>query len=208
MPSSSRPAPASSRSTPMRRRPSDWRAKVRPTCSSRCRGAASNWPGRPSSRQAVTGVSIAGCLSPLFGSYAPALTISFDETVDIYRRIVAEQADHVDLFLCETMASADEALAAVTAACEAGKPVWVSWTLADHGAPRLRSGETLAVASARARRSARRCASRQLQPARSGHRRPARPDRAWRPGRRLCQRLHRGRSPEAWRHGRGAACPP
>jgi S-methylmethionine-dependent homocysteine/selenocysteine methylase len=96
----------------------------------------------------ATGVAIAGCLPPLFGSYAPALTISFDETVDIYRRIVAEQADHVDLFLCETMASADEALAAATAACEAGKPVWVSWTLADHGAPRLRSGETLAVASA------------------------------------------------------------
>ncbi|TPN81436.1 homocysteine S-methyltransferase family protein [Mesorhizobium sp. CU2] len=92
--------------------------------------------------------AIAGCLSPLFGSYAPALTISYEETLDIYRRIVAEQADGVDLFLCETMASADEARAAVTAASESGKPVWVSWTLADHGAPRLRSGETIAAASA------------------------------------------------------------
>ncbi|TPJ74003.1 homocysteine S-methyltransferase family protein [Mesorhizobium sp. B2-7-1] len=90
--------------------------------------------------------AIAGCLSPLFGSYAPALTISFEDTLDIYRRIVAEQADGVDLFLCETMASADEARAAVTAASESGKPVWVSWTLADHGAPRLRSGETIADA--------------------------------------------------------------
>lgn len=62
--------------------------------------------------------AIAGCLSPLFGSYAPALTISYQETLDIYRRIVAEQADGVDLFLCETMASADEARAAVTAASE------------------------------------------------------------------------------------------
>jgi S-methylmethionine-dependent homocysteine/selenocysteine methylase len=91
--------------------------------------------------------AIAGCLSPLFGSYAPALTISFEDTLDIYRRIVAEQADGVDLFLCETMASAEEARAAVTAASESGKPVWVSWTLADHGAPRLRSGETIAAAA-------------------------------------------------------------
>ncbi|MET3522048.1 homocysteine S-methyltransferase family protein [Mesorhizobium abyssinicae] len=91
--------------------------------------------------------AVAGCLSPLFGSYAPALTISYQETLDIYRRIVAEQAEGVDLFLCETMASADEARAAVTAASESGKPVWVSWTLADHGTPRLRSGETIAAAS-------------------------------------------------------------
>lgn len=93
--------------------------------------------------------AIAGCLPPLFGSYAPALTISFDETLDIYRRIVAEEADHVDLFLCETMASADEGRAAATAAAESGKPVWVSWTLSDDGPEaRLRSGETLAAASA------------------------------------------------------------
>lgn len=94
-------------------------------------------------------VAIAGCLSPLFGSYAPALTISYDATLDIYRRIVAEQADGVDLFLCETMASAEEARAAVTAASESGKPIWVSWTLADDddSAPRLRSGETIAEAA-------------------------------------------------------------
>ncbi|CCV07587.1 Homocysteine S-methyltransferase [Mesorhizobium metallidurans STM 2683] len=91
--------------------------------------------------------AIAGCLSPLFGSYAPALTISFQETLDTYRRIVAEQAEGVDLFLCETMASAEEARAAVTAASESGKPVWVSWTLADHGTPRLRSGEAIAAAA-------------------------------------------------------------
>lgn len=91
--------------------------------------------------------AIAGCLPPLFGSYAPALTISFDETVAIYRRVVEQQAQRVDLFLCETMASAQEALAAATAACETGKPVWVSWTLADTGAPRLRSNETIAAAA-------------------------------------------------------------
>jgi S-methylmethionine-dependent homocysteine/selenocysteine methylase len=92
-------------------------------------------------------VRIAGCLSPLFGSYHPRLTIPFEETLGIYRRIVAEQADGVDLMLCETMASAEEARAAAIAAAESGKPVWVSWTLADDGPPRLRSGETLATAA-------------------------------------------------------------
>ncbi len=82
-------------------------------------------------RDTAGDVAIAGCLPPLFGSYAPKLTISYADTLAIYRRIVAEQADHVDLFLCETMASAEEAHAAATAACESGKPVWVSWTLAD-----------------------------------------------------------------------------
>jgi S-methylmethionine-dependent homocysteine/selenocysteine methylase len=93
-------------------------------------------------------VRIAGCLSPLFGSYHPELTISFEETLGIYRRIVAEQADRVDLMLCETMASAEEARAAAIAAAESGKPIWMSWTLADDGPPRLRSGETLAAAAA------------------------------------------------------------
>jgi S-methylmethionine-dependent homocysteine/selenocysteine methylase len=92
--------------------------------------------------------AIAGCLPPLFGSYAPKLTISFEETLAIYRRIVAEQADHVDLMLCETMASAEEARAAATAASECGKPLWVSWTLADTKDARLRSGETLGDAAA------------------------------------------------------------
>ena len=91
--------------------------------------------------------AIAGCLPPLFGSYQPELRLPFDETLAIYRRIVAQQADRVDLILCETMASAVEGLAAGTAACESGKPVWLSWTLADKGAPRLRSGETLAAAA-------------------------------------------------------------
>lgn len=91
--------------------------------------------------------AIAGCLPPLFGSYQPELRLPFDETLAIYRRIVAEQAERVDLILCETMASAVEGLAAATAACESGKPVWLSWTLADKGVPRLRSGETLATAA-------------------------------------------------------------
>jgi S-methylmethionine-dependent homocysteine/selenocysteine methylase len=93
-------------------------------------------------------VRIAGCLPPLFGSYKPELTLPFDETLAIYRRVVAEQKDHVDLVLCETIASAEEGLAAATAAAECGLPVWISWTLGDSvDKPRLRSGETIAEAA-------------------------------------------------------------
>lgn len=93
-------------------------------------------------------VRIAGCLPPLFGSYAPTLRSSFEETLNTYRQIVAEQKDHVDLILCETMASAEEGLAAATAASESGLPIWVSWTLQDSlDGPRLRSGETIAAAA-------------------------------------------------------------
>lgn len=93
-------------------------------------------------------VRIAGCLPPLFGSYKPELTLTFDETLAIYRRVVAEQKDRVDLILCETMASAQEGLAAATAAAESGLPIWVSWTLKDGmETVTLRSGETIADAA-------------------------------------------------------------
>ena len=93
-------------------------------------------------------IAIAGCLPPLYGSYQPHLRTSFDETLAIYRRIVAEQADEVDLILCETMASAEEGRAAALAATECGKPVWVSWTLSDDDPPKLRGGDTIDEASA------------------------------------------------------------
>jgi S-methylmethionine-dependent homocysteine/selenocysteine methylase len=94
-------------------------------------------------------VRIAGCLPPLFGSYKPALTLSFKDTLAIYRQIVTEQKDHVDLIVCETMASAEEGLAAATVAGESGLPVWVSWTLGDGvDKPSLRSGETIDAAAA------------------------------------------------------------
>lgn len=95
---------------------------------------------------------IAGCLPPLVGSYQPDRLPDHDTLLAEYREIAAVEADHVDLFLCETMSKAEEAHAAATAACETGKPVWVAWTLAEDlaedGKPRLRSGETVAEALA------------------------------------------------------------
>ena len=86
-------------------------------------------------------VRIAGCLPPLVGSYRPDLTPPEDECLAYYRRIVAAQADRVDLFLCETMLSAAEARAATTAARESGKPVWTALSVNDADGTLLRSGE-------------------------------------------------------------------
>ena len=91
--------------------------------------------------------AIAGCLPPLIGSYHPELLPPDPELLAEYREIVALQAPFVDVLLCETMSKASEARMAATAAAEAGKPVWVAWTLdedlAPDGAARLRSGETI-----------------------------------------------------------------
>ena len=94
------------------------------------------------------GVAIAGCLPPLNGTYRPDRVRPFEVNLEEYRRLAALQAPHVDLFICETMSTAEEARAAATAACETGRPVWVAWSLRDSGPPLLRSGETIAQAFA------------------------------------------------------------
>ena len=89
-------------------------------------------------------VRIAGCLPPLVGSYRADLTPPEDESLANYRRIVAVQAEHIDLFLCETMLSAAEARAATVAAAESGKPVWTALSVKDADGSVLRSGEGVA----------------------------------------------------------------
>lgn len=96
---------------------------------------------------AGTDVAIAGCLPPLNGTYRPDRVRDFATNLAEYRRIAALQAPGVDLFLCETMSTAEEARAAATAAAEHGKPVWVGWSLMDD-APWLRSGERIGAAVA------------------------------------------------------------
>ncbi len=90
---------------------------------------------------------IAGGLPPLNGTYRPDRVRAFDTNLEEYRRLVELQAPHVDLFLCETMSTGEEALSAAKAAAETGKPVWVSWCLQDRSS-RLRSGETIEEAAA------------------------------------------------------------
>lgn len=97
---------------------------------------------------AGAGVRIAGCLPPLEWSYRPEIARTAEGAEPVYAEVVARQEPHVDLFLCETMAASGEALGAARAAAASAKPVWVSWTVAEHGAGLLRSGESIAAAAA------------------------------------------------------------
>jgi S-methylmethionine-dependent homocysteine/selenocysteine methylase len=91
-------------------------------------------------------VAIAGCLPPLVASYRSDVSLSFEESLASYRRLVELQSPASDVFLCETMASITEATAACTAGLESGKPVWVGLTVSDTEPEQLRSGESLSDA--------------------------------------------------------------
>lgn len=88
-------------------------------------------------------VLIAGSLPPLFGSYRPDLVRPVPELQALYREHVEILSPYVDLFLCETLSTPEESLAAARVAKEANKPVWVSWTLQDKAIGRLRGGASL-----------------------------------------------------------------
>ncbi len=92
-------------------------------------------------------VSIAGCLPPLVASYHSDLVPDTATCLVDYRRLVALQADRVDLFICETMSLTREAEAATRAAKESGLPVWTAFTVNDHNGEQLRSGEPLLEAA-------------------------------------------------------------
>jgi S-methylmethionine-dependent homocysteine/selenocysteine methylase len=91
-------------------------------------------------------VLIAGSMGPQRGSYRPDLVGSYDDTEALYREQAEFLAPLVDLFICETMSCIKEARAAVVAAASTGKPIWLSWSIEDSGAPNLRSGESIRAA--------------------------------------------------------------
>lgn len=88
-------------------------------------------------------ITIAGCLPPLVASYVHERAYGFEQSLDEFRLIAALQKDAVDVFFIETMTKWEEASAAITAAKETGKPVYVSFTLNDDASNTLRSGEKL-----------------------------------------------------------------
>lgn len=95
-------------------------------------------------------VALAGCLSPLMASYRPDLVTDRDWAKGVYSRVAELQAPHVDVMLCETLASVLEIGAAVEAAKACAKPVWLAMTLKDGADCLLRSGEPLAQGVAEA----------------------------------------------------------
>ena len=84
---------------------------------------------------------IAGSMGPLVASYRPDLTEPLAIAAPKYAEIARILAPHVDLILCETMASVELAESAVKGAQAAGVPVWLSVSVDDHDGSRLRSGE-------------------------------------------------------------------
>ena len=93
-------------------------------------------------------VLVAGSLPPLFGSYRPDL---FDAAgaPAIIDPLIAGLADHVDLWLGETLGSiaeAREVRAAIDRAGVGDRPLWISYTLDDHTTGVLRSHEPVAEA--------------------------------------------------------------
>ncbi len=90
-------------------------------------------------------VRVAGSLGPLNTTFDASVVGDFDDNLAQYRRMVAALAPHVDLYLCETLSTAEEARAAALAAQETGKPFIVSWTV-DREGERLRGGDSLSEA--------------------------------------------------------------
>lgn len=91
-------------------------------------------------------VLIAGSMGPQRGSYRPDLVGTYAETEALYREQAGFLAPHVDLFICETLSCIREARAAAVAATSTGKPAWLSWSIEDSGAAKLRSGESIRAA--------------------------------------------------------------
>ncbi|TCL00641.1 homocysteine S-methyltransferase [Shimia isoporae] len=96
----------------------------------------------------VEGVKVAGCLSPLHGSYRPDMAMSHNDLLPLYREIVEGQVEASDLILAETLSSIAEVTSAAQAAVETGLPTWVFLTLNDDESGTLRSGEPLSDAVA------------------------------------------------------------
>jgi len=91
-------------------------------------------------------VMVAGSLPPQNGSYRPDRVLDRETLEPLYYRQAELLAPHVDLFICETMSTIDEALAAFSAASQFDLPVLIGLTLHDEKPGYLRSGESLSDA--------------------------------------------------------------
>lgn len=86
---------------------------------------------------------VAGSLGPSGASYRPELAPPAEQAAELFAEIARLQAPYVDILLCETMASVEQARGALMGAKCAGKPLWLAVTVDDKNGTRLRSGEDL-----------------------------------------------------------------
>ena len=99
---------------------------------------------RQAANAAERSVIVAGSLPPLFGSYRPDLFVA-EQSRSIIDPLVDGLAEHVDLWLGETLGSIVEATTVRAAIDRVGSdlPLWISYTLDDHVPGTLRSGESV-----------------------------------------------------------------
>lgn len=95
------------------------------------------------SRDAFGSGIVAGALGPLGWSYSHDGAPAVERSAELYEEICRIQANFVDVFLIETIASIEQATGALAGALGHGKPVWLGITVDDSDGTRLRSGESL-----------------------------------------------------------------
>jgi S-methylmethionine-dependent homocysteine/selenocysteine methylase len=90
-------------------------------------------------------VLVAGSLPPLEESYRVEGRMEFELMQPEYKELAAALTPYVDLFLCETLSTSAEGMAAASAAYSIAPsmPWWVSFTVQDNRKALLRSGERL-----------------------------------------------------------------
>jgi S-methylmethionine-dependent homocysteine/selenocysteine methylase len=88
---------------------------------------------------------VAGSLGPNARSYRPDLALPEDQAAEAFAEIARLQAPYVDLLLCETMSSIEQARGAVLGAQTVGLPVWLAVTVDDDDGTRLRSGQEISL---------------------------------------------------------------
>lgn len=103
-------------------------------------------------RRAERPVEVAASLPPVFGSYEPD-AFEADRAPDRWQVLIDAQAEHVDLWVAETMSSIVEftTVESTLTNSHPDRRLWASFTLADHpvdGRAVLRSGETMAELAA------------------------------------------------------------
>jgi S-methylmethionine-dependent homocysteine/selenocysteine methylase len=94
-----------------------------------------------------SGVSVAGCIPPAFGSYKPELFCA-EQLSSILLPLIEAQASYIDFWLVETVSSVEEAIAVTSLIKQhSSKPIWLSYSLSnrhDFATPvTLRSSEPL-----------------------------------------------------------------
>lgn len=84
---------------------------------------------------------VAGSMGPTGGSYRPDLAPPAEKAAELFGEIARLQAPYVDLILCETMSSVEQARGALMGAKIVSRPVWLAVTVDDADGSKLRSGE-------------------------------------------------------------------